>query len=141
MPIRLATEADAKAIAALGEHVVVGRDRHRFDFEQLPYTLTAHISQKNIPCFVYETSDGDLNAACMLFVAQGFWNPFEPVANVVLWWSRYPFAGLRVMQEAQKWAREAGAKRILSGARDRRAARLYERLGFAPIETNYLKEL
>ena len=53
--------------------------------------------------------------------------------------------GLKLLKEYEKWARRRGAKRLamihLLNLQPEKLGALYQRLGFEPIETNYIKVL
>jgi GNAT superfamily N-acetyltransferase len=67
-----------------------------------------------------------------------------PIANELFWYVRQGFrdgTGRQLMKAAEAWARERGAKQLQMTAPDDRIARVYERYGFAKVETTYQKEL
>ncbi len=49
--------------------------------------------------------------------------------------------GVRLVRRAEKWAADQGIRHSTMTAPDERVAALYERMGYAPLEVNYIKTL
>lgn len=67
----------------------------------------------------------------------------EMVAGEVFWWvdPEHRGEGPKLMKEAERHAREAGAKRMQMIAPNERVGTLYERCGYSFVETAYQKAL
>lgn len=78
----------------------------------------------------------------------GFWlylHPMsaEPTGTEVMWWAD-PAArgcGLRLYRMAERWAMAHGAHVLHMMAPSEESGRLYERLGYTPIERTYQKRI
>lgn len=69
----------------------------------------------------------------------------ELTASETFWWidpeSRGGGDGVRLMRDAENWARERGAVRMQMIAPDDRVGEFYRRLGYGEVETTWQKEL
>ena len=67
----------------------------------------------------------------------------EIVAGEVFWWvePHYRGDGVKLLREAEKRAKTAGAKRMQMIAPDDRVGTLYKRLGYNFVEASYQKTL
>ncbi len=67
----------------------------------------------------------------------------EKFASELFWWidPEQRGSGLRLLNSAERWAKEAGARRIQMIAPNDRTARAYEGLGYGKLETHYQKEI
>lgn len=67
----------------------------------------------------------------------------ELIAGEVFWWvePEHRGEGKKLLQEAEKMARLAGAKRMQMIAPDERVGRLYERMKYKFVESAYQKTL
>lgn len=140
MRVRDATVADVPSIAELGRSVVGGVDGALMRWDSLPTELERFIRNEHVHCIVSGPA-GAVDAAIIGASMLVPWRHDNPLACVVLWWSRNPFAGLRVFREFKRRSHDDGADLIMSGARDSRTEKLYARLGMRRAETNYLGSL
>ena len=66
-------------------------------------------------------------------------------ASETAWWveptARGTTTGRDLLRAFEAWAREHGATRLELGSRDARLDRFYTRLGYAPVERVFAKEL
>lgn len=66
-------------------------------------------------------------------------------ANEAWWWvephARNGRTGRELLRAFTAWAQAAGATRLEIGSRDERLDRFYQRLGFAPVERIFAKDL
>ncbi len=72
-------------------------------------------------------------------------HPFsgERTAFEVVWWVE-PEArgeGVKLLRAAEQWARDKGIKKMQMVAPNERVAAFYQRMGYAPVETSFQKEL
>jgi GNAT superfamily N-acetyltransferase len=67
----------------------------------------------------------------------------EITAGEIFWWVEPEFRGegLRLLREAEKCARQAGATRMQMIAPNDRVAHVYRRVGYEFVESTYQKEL
>lgn len=67
----------------------------------------------------------------------------ERTAGEVFFWvdPEHRGKGLRLMRQAERWARERAATTVQMIAPTPEVGRLYDRLGYAELETSYGKEL
>jgi len=68
----------------------------------------------------------------------------ERIAGELFWWvdpTVRGALGVRLLRQAEGWAVTRGATALQMVAPDRRVGVLYERLGYAPIETAYQRRL
>lgn len=143
MTIRTADVTDTAALIAMGRHMrtATGYSQHLIDN---PAQMAAMVKQ------LVESPDG------VVFVAEslpwhlvgmiGMWAyphhlDGQRVAGEIFWWTEPEArgAGLRLLREAERWAKKQGAVSVQMVAPDERVGRLYERLGYSRIETSYGK--
>lgn len=88
----------------------------------------------------------------ILFVSEGGMiggyiaeHPFNRATRmfVEMFWRSEDGQGLALLRAAEQAAEEAGATKSVMVAMDNmeRTARLYERIGYAPVEANFMKDL
>lgn len=67
----------------------------------------------------------------------------ELVAGEVFWYvePEHRGAGLRLLKQAEEWARAHGARRLQMIAPDTRVGQVYARFGYTPVEVAYQKDL
>jgi GNAT superfamily N-acetyltransferase len=67
----------------------------------------------------------------------------EPVMSELFWYAppESRGSGVRLLRRAESWARGNGVKHAAMIAPDERVAAFYERMGYAPLEINYIKPL
>jgi GNAT superfamily N-acetyltransferase len=67
----------------------------------------------------------------------------DPVATELLWWvepaARGDSTAVRLLKDAEAWAKAAGALGMIMVAPDVRTGQFYERLGYRSVETSYLR--
>jgi hypothetical protein len=63
----------------------------------------------------------------------------EWIAGELFWWSEQPRAGMRLLREAEAWARASGAAALQMIAPTTQVERVYQARGFAQIEVAYQK--
>ncbi len=72
-------------------------------------------------------------------------HPYSGVRTAfeVVWWvdPEARGGGLRLLDAAEDWAQEKGAKAIQMVAPNREIGGLYENLGYRPVETSYQRSL
>ena len=137
--MRVATHDDVERIIDMGERFV--REKYAGHIgvsrEASAATLAMMIESPNMLLLVEE--HGVIGVIL-------FKHPFsgELVASETFWWvdPEHRGAGIRLMREAERWARERGAVKMQMGEPAGSAmARFYERVGYAPIESTYQREL
>lgn len=93
------------------------------------------------------------DVGCVLMHGHGFiagmivksWYDDAVIATELAWWAEK--GGLILLSAFEKWAVEKGANRLTMGvierglANDERVKALYQRRGYAPKETAYVKEI
>lgn len=72
----------------------------------------------------------------------------DPIASEMFWWVA-PFlrgtspAGMHLLMKWERWAIEKGVKRVYMGnlveLNDSKMKRIYERMGYRPLEIHYVK--
>lgn len=137
MRVRDAEIEDIPSMMQLGRRVIGGLDWNLMRWDSLPSELERFVTNEHVHCIV-SGPVGSVDAAIVGASMLVPWRHDQPMACVVLWWSRNPFAGLRVFREFKRRSRDEGADLIMSGARDERTGKLYARLGMRRAETNYL---
>lgn len=67
----------------------------------------------------------------------------EPFATELFWWvePEHRGQGVRLLKQVQQWAATHGAVKLQVVAPNERVANVYERLGFAKVETCYQRSL
>lgn len=77
--------------------------------------------------------------------AMAFQHPMsgEYTVSEMFWWMQpeHRGQGLRLMRAAEVWAKDRGAVRMLMIAPTESVGKLYQRLGYAALETSYQRSL
>lgn len=149
--IRPAREADIPAVVEMLAqlHAVSGYDS-ALDRRWLSGVVRlAAFSPSTQACLVWDAGDGA--AGCLLGeVAQHWWTGKRVATERAFWVdpaARHSRAAFALLRDFEAWARERGAQwlgmaQLASGGADvDRLAALYRRLGFAPAEHHWTKEL
>ena len=123
--IREAVMADVPRLVAMGETFLIESQYH----EVVPFRpkamaeMMAHLIESDESLLL--VSDRDRMAA------EAFW-----------WMSpecRGGTTGVRLLRQAEDWARQQGVPYLHMVAPNSRVAKFYERLGYRPLETHYYK--
>lgn len=143
--IRDATPADLDAIVALGERFrtstayrlrVASTDRVR----ELAASL---MSAEDGLVLVAEAATGDLVGLLAVIVHAQLFSGTR-VAGEIAWWvdpDHRGALGIRLLRAAEAWARRRGAETLEMIAPNGQVARIYERLGYVPVEQSYQRRL
>lgn len=143
--IREAVEADRFTILRLGRAFLAASGMP-FGFEAAwaERSAKAYIADADKLCLVMEVED---RVRGVLF-AHACDHPFGPfrIAMELLWWVDPAYRGktsLKMLGAYEAWACDQGCAYVgmASLAAEPRAARIYERRGYRPVETHFLKEL
>lgn len=143
--IRPATNDDVPAMVALGDrfnretpyaaHFAWNPEAMRQCAEQM-------IASENALVLVVEA----VGAVVGMLGALLFTHPLsgERTVSEVFWWvnPEQRGGGIRLMRQAERWATEQGATRMLMIAPDGTdVGRVYTKLGYQPLETSYQRSL
>lgn len=141
--IRMATSEDAERLLEMGE---------RFAAET-KYGSLVGVSKdriRQVVLWVLENPDGaifvsgnDPVTGMIALLCYDHQFSGERTAFEIVWWVD-PEArgdGVRLLREAEKWAKDSGAKAIQMVAPNERVGSFYERLGYTPVETSYQRSL
>ena len=142
--IRRATDADIERLMDMGERFVREteyRSLVTLKPERLAASIANVLAAPGGAVFV-SGSDATLTGMIAMLVYD---HPFsgERTAFELVWWVE-PEArgdGVRLLRAAEDWAREQGATHMQMVAPNERVGALYERLGYAPVETSYQRSL
>ncbi len=146
MTIRPATVGDLDAIVAMGE-AFLASDDYAGRLAIVPAAMRAFVERvvtgalDHAVVFVADTDGavvGMLGAAIAAHPYSG-----EVIGSELFWWMQ-PEArggGVRLMQMAERWAAERGARRFQMIAPNDRVARFYVRCGYHPVEAMYERSL
>lgn len=144
MTLRIATHADLDALVTMGQrflHSTPYGDLIGDSSAQMRDTATTLIDGADGCVLVVEKHGapiGMLGAVVFTHHISG-----ERVAGEVFWWTEpeHRGCGLRLLRAVEAWALGRGAVRMQMIAPNREVATLYERLGYAPVETTYQRTL
>lgn len=105
-------------------------------------TLTRMLASDTAAVFV---ADHDRAVTGMIGVLC-YAHPFTGwiLTQELFWWvepERRGYDGIRLLMHAESWARDQGSEQLLMIAPTPDIERLYQRLGYRYLETNYLKVL
>jgi GNAT superfamily N-acetyltransferase len=140
--IRLAREDDIPCMVDMGmrfneqstyrAHLKVSRDRVALLGKQLIDAGGLLVSERN----------GQV-VGMIGFVVFPHFMSGETVAGEVFWWVEpgHRGDGLRLLKEAERRARQAGAKSMQMIAPTEQVAKVYERMGFRYVESSYQRAL
>lgn len=142
--IRKATGADAEQINRMGQRFVSESpygDLLTVSPVRLAETI-AHVLG-NPDGVILVSSKGEVLTGMIALLAYD--HPFsgERMAFEVVWWVQ-PEArgdGVKLLKAAEEWAREHGIGKVQMVAPNDRVGALYQRLGYAPVETSYQRSL
>jgi GNAT superfamily N-acetyltransferase len=120
--------------------------------EQSPYSKHLKISREKVAAMGKQlidangllVSERDGQIVGMIgFIVHNHFMSGETVAGEVFWWVEPEFRGdgLRLLKEAEKRAREAGAKKMHMIAPTDQVATVYERVGYDFVESTFQKSL
>lgn len=142
MNIRTATDADTSALVTMGR-------RMRTETSYAAHLVDNPAQMAAMVATLLDSPDGVIfvaDAGCDLYGMIGMLVythhlDGQRVAGEIFWWTE-PSArgfGLRLLREAEAWAKTRGAVSVQMVAPNDRVGRLYERLGYGRIETSYGK--
>lgn len=142
--IRAATLDDIDQIAVLGERELL--ESHYGHFFALNGQARIDLARKLIEephgLLLVDEFYGEL--AGMIGVIATL-HPYSGESVLSQWfWYCAPEArggGVKMFMAAENWARENGVVLSVMGAPNERVARFYERMGYVPLETNFIKKL
>lgn len=148
--IRLATNADVPRIVELGSLSLKGGAYEKLiaDTPEQTAKLALQMIHGGGKILVSEEHDENNELKItgllgMLIVAHPFSG--EVTASELIWFvapeSRKGGDGIKLLWEAERVARELGAKKFQVSAPNEKVGAIYKRFGFSQIEVNYLKEL
>ncbi len=144
MTIREAVPADLDALVAMGCRFLAStsyRGLIRENPDQMRALATHLVSGEDGLMLVAEV-DGALVGMIGCFM---FPHPLsaERIASEVCWWvdPGQRGAGLKLLRQAEQWARGRAAVAFQMIAPDARVETLYTRLGFTKVETAYQKRI
>lgn len=143
--IRLATSADVPRIVELGSLSLKGGAYEKLiaDNPEQTYKLALQIIHGGGKILLSEEDNKISGLLGMLIVA----HPFSgtPTADELIWFveedARKGGAGIQLLWEAERIAKNMGAKHFQVSAPNEQIGAIYERFDYHRIETKYLKEL
>lgn len=142
--IRRAEPQDIPQIVAMGVRFATESEyaRHFLVRPEVIARTVAHVASSEDGAIFVSGSDATLTGMIALVA---FEHPFsgERIASELVWWVE-PEArgdGLRLLRAAEEWARATGAVRVQMVAPNDRVGALYERLGYAKLETYFQRSL
>jgi N-acetylglutamate synthase-like GNAT family acetyltransferase len=142
--IRLAHTEDIPRIVELGSRSLAEgpyRDMQK-DVPEQSAKFAAYV-MANGKVLVYEDEGKIVGLLAMLMLPH--YLSMELTATEVMWYvtpeNRPGGAGMRLLWEAEKMAKDAGAVSMVFAAPSGAIGAIYERFGYKPIETNYRKVL
>jgi GNAT superfamily N-acetyltransferase len=141
--IRRAEPEDMERIVEMGQRFVAETEYSERIAVRPERLLDTVINVATNPDGVIFVSGKDAVTGMIAMLAYD--HPFsgERTAFEVVWWVD-PEArgdGIRLLRAAESWAKEQGATKMQMVAPNQRVGALYERLGYAPIETSYQRSL
>lgn len=143
--IRFATNGDVPRIVELGSESLKGGAYESFIVDKPDHTmkLALQIIHGGGKILLWEESGVITGVLGMLIVPHPFTG--EITASEIIWYveeaSRKGGAGIKLLWEAERVARELGAKKLQVSAPNEKVGAIYERFAFKKIEAVYLKEL
>jgi GNAT superfamily N-acetyltransferase len=142
--IRYATEADIARLVEMGERFAtetVYRDRIPVNPGAMAKTAALLILGDRGVVFVSEAAGRVVGMIGLLL----FENPLTAEISVseMFWWvePEHRGRGVRLLKRAEQWASDCGAVKLHMIAPTPEVGQLYERLGYAQLETTYQKAL
>lgn len=142
--IREATNADVPKLVEMGVRFLrlYYAGKLKENREQMGKTVTALLTNPQGRMLVYENGNG-IEGMLGLLVFPHYFSG-EKVAGELVWWvdpEARGRAGMELLKQAEAEARALGAKWMQMVSPTERTAKLYERLGYAAIETTYQRSL
>ena len=142
--IRPATIEDIPQIVSMGRAFLSStpyREALVENIDQIAATSRFLIESDQGVIFVVDEQDGLSGMIGMLLFRHHFSG--ELVAGELVWWMDHEHrgTGVRLLKQAEQWAARNGAQRIQMIAPNEDVGRIYQRLGYAPIETAYQRTL
>ncbi len=142
--VRVATADDLPRIVSMGQHFLRS-SRYAELFDENPAQMRALalrlIDGPANALLVLER--GDLLMGMIGLVAYDHFISGTRIAGEVFYWVE-PEArgsGLRLLRAAEPWAREQGARSLQMISPDDRTDRLYQRLGYLPVERTFQRSV
>lgn len=142
--IRKAAPGDLERIVEMGMRFVAETDYHELIQvrpEKLAETVLSIVKNPDGVVLVSESEDQVTGMIALV----AFDHPYSGTrtASEAVWWvdPEHRGVGLRLLQAAEGWAKEKGAKAMVMVAPNEAIGRLYMRLGYKPIETSYQRRL
>lgn len=144
--IRLALHGDIPRAVAMGRRFIAETSYQggiADNPERLALTAQRLIEGEDSALFLAEQDTGIVG----MIGVYTYTHPYsdELFATELFWWMdpEKRGAGIRLLRAAEAWARERGAKvlQVVAPKSNERLGVLYERLGFARVETCYQREL
>lgn len=142
--IRPATSDDLPAIVAMGRRFLAEtayQGRIADNPAQMEALAASLIAREDATLLVSE-GGGELDG--MIGIV-GYPHPIsgELTVGELFWWTtpEHRGAGVRLLRAAEAWAVAQGAKHMQMVAPNERVGKFYERVGYAPVETVFQREL
>ena len=144
---RPATLADVEAIVLMGERfrsqttyaTTVGKSP-----ESVRALTTRMVTGDDSIVFVAEDPEtGDLVGMIAVLLYTHYMSGAKKAIELV-WWvdpDQRGALGVRLLRDAERWARAHGAEALEMIAPNPRVERLYDRLGYTPVERMYFRRL
>ena len=140
---REATLTDLPRLVEMGRHFLAAsyRDTLTENLAQMATLAEQLVTQDNGTILVLER-DGILVGMIGMLIFPHHLSA-ERTAGEVMWWIEPDArgAGIRLLKEAEQWARDHGARKIQMIAPNARVGQLYARLGYAQIEIAFQKDV
>lgn len=140
--IRAATSSDVPRCVAMGRRfrAETGYARHLAENPEKMAELAAQLAQAG--CLLVSERDGEL-VGMLGFVVYPHFISGETTAGEVFWWvePEHRGEGVKLLREAERCARTAGAAKMQMIAPTDRVATLYQRLGYEFVEASYQRAL
>jgi GNAT superfamily N-acetyltransferase len=140
--IRPATKADIPRMVEMGEHF--RKESSYNDYLAKNPEKMATLAQTLIDADGVLLAERDGNVVGMIgYILHDHFISGEKFAGEVFWWvePQYRGEGIKLMREAEKRARLAGAKHMQMIAPNEKVALVYERLDYEFVEATYQRSL
>lgn len=138
--IREAREWDIEPLAQLGERYAE-KSGHPSSFDRASAfsTFSDLIRREDTLLLVND----DVSAAAATWLFPLYLNMNDLIAECAFIWSDTPGDGRKMLQMCEEWGRNRGARyfHVYALKNRQRVISLYERAGYSPLETTYMKEL
>jgi hypothetical protein len=142
MTIRPADPSDVDAIVGMGLRFLAGTRYAQFlppNPDAMRALAERLIADPHTTLLVAERDDAIV--AMIGFMVYDHPISGERCAGEVFWWSESPGAGMRVWKQAETWALDQGAVVLQMIAPTPEVARVYERRGYALVESCYQRRV